>query len=115
MFHKSALASACVLLASTALLSACGSESKDEVLGGIITECQLNAHGLLEGLDLTDEKKHFALGEHVEQCLRKSGLQPSNLTQADGSCLETPKSAEDGKGFVKPLQKCWERIKSSKN
>lgn len=115
MCPKSALISAFFFMGSAALLSGCGGESKDEMIGGIITECQLNAHGAMEALDLTDEKKHFALGEYVEQCLKGNGLQPSNVAQADGSCFEAPKSTEYGKGFIKPLQKCWKKINSSKN
>ena len=110
MHHKPTRLSAFVIVGSAALLSGCGSEPKDEVMGQIITDCQLGAHTALEGSTLTDEKKHFALGEFVERCLKENGLQASNAE----SCFEIPKSTEDGKGFIKPLQKCWKHSKSLK-
>jgi len=115
MYHNSAQISAFVFMLSAALLSGCGSGANDEVIGQIMTDCQLNAHNAMETSPLSDEKRHFAIGENVERCLRESGLQPSNVAQGDESCFETPKSTEDGKGFIKPLQKCWKNIKSSKN
>jgi hypothetical protein len=110
MRHDSILIAAFVLAGSAALLSGCGSESKDSAMGEIITECQMNAHGSLEGTELNDEKKHFALGEYVEKCLRRNGLEPLD----DPSCAEAPQSAEDGKSFIKPIQKCWKSTKGSK-
>jgi hypothetical protein len=114
MYHNSAQIAGFVFILSATLLSACGSGEKDEALGQIITDCQMAAHNATADSPLTDEKKHFAIGEHVERCLKEGGLQPSNVTQGDESCFETPKSTEDGKGFIKPLQKCWKYIKSSK-
>ena len=114
MPHKSAQVSTFALIMSAALLSACGGESKDDVMGQIITECQLNAHTAMENSPLTDEKKHFALGAYVEECLRESGLQALDIPQGDATCFEAPRSTDDTKGFVKPLQKCWKNTKSSK-
>jgi hypothetical protein len=88
-------------------LSGCNSEQKDDALGGIITECQLAAHGALESSTADGEKKHFELGAYVENCLKGGGLKPN--PQNDDSCVETPQSAEDGAAFVKPLQKCWKK------
>jgi hypothetical protein len=102
-----------VMITSIALLSGCGREAKDEVMGQIITDCQLTAHSAMETLPLTDERKHFAIGEYVEKCMKEGGLQPLNVTQGDNACFETPTSTEDGKGFIKPLQKCWKNKRSS--
>ena len=107
--------SAYVLITSAVLLSGCGGESKDELMGQIITDCQLNAHSAMETQDMTDEKKHFAIGQLVERCLRQGGLQPLSATQGDTSCFEAPNSTEDGNGFIKPLQKCWKNPKSPKS
>ncbi|MGD9544761.1 MAG: hypothetical protein AB7F41_06995 [Methylocystis sp.] len=93
-----------ILISSALSLSACGSGDKqDEALGRLITDCQMSAHYAMTDSTLTDEKKHVAIGEYVERCLREGGLQP----QTDESCTETPQSPEDGKSFVKPLKKCW--------
>ena len=98
-----------VFMSSAISLSACGSGEKDEALGRLITDCQMSAHYAMADSHLTDEKKHVAIGEYVERCLREGGLQP----QTDESCVETPQSAEGGKSFVKPLKKCWKYSKSS--
>jgi hypothetical protein len=45
--------------------------------------------------------------------MKEGGLQPLNVTQGDNACFETPTSTEDGKGFIKPLQKCWKNKRSS--
>jgi hypothetical protein len=103
-----------MFMASIALLSGCGSESKDEVMGNIITDCQFNAHNAIDTAPLNDEKKHFVIGDKVERCLKEKGLQPIQDAQVDGACFETPTSTENGKGFIKPLQKCWKNSKSSK-
>jgi hypothetical protein len=110
MAHKTAHVSAFGLMLGAVLLSACGRDSKDEVMGQLITDCQLRAHSALEGSTLSDEKKHFALGLFVERCLKENGLQASNAA----SCFETPKSTEEGEGFIKPLQQCWKNTRSSK-
>jgi hypothetical protein len=115
MYHNSAPITAFVFMAIAVILSGCGSEKKDEVLGLIIIDCQLNAHNAMDSSPLTDEKKHFAIGEYVERCLKENGLQPFNVKQGDESCFETPKSTEEGKGFIKPLQKCWNNVRSSKS
>lgn len=92
-----------VLVCSAISLSACGSGDKDEALGRLITDCQMSAHYAMTDSSLSDEKKHVAIGEYVERCLKEGGLQP----KTDESCVETPQSAEDGKSFVKPLKQCW--------
>lgn len=114
MCQKIAQTSRFVFMLSFSLLSSCGSEKKDEALGRMITDCQMAAYHAMADSPLTDEKKHFALGEYVERCLKEGGLQPSTGTQGDESCFETPKSTEGGKGFIKPLQNCWKNPKSFK-
>jgi hypothetical protein len=101
---------------SAALLSACGDsqKDKDDVMGGIISECQMNAHTNMEDASNAGGKKHFALGAYVEKCLREGGLQPVEIAQGDTTCFEAPESTDDVKGFIKPLQKCWKRTGSSK-
>jgi len=116
MSKKSAQLSAFVLIwMSAALLSGCGGESKDAKLGQIFMDCQLSAHSALEAstATLTDEQRHFALGASVENCLKESGLKPASAD--GGECLESPQSPEDGKAFVKPIQKCWQNLKASKS
>jgi hypothetical protein len=98
-----------VFVSGAISLSACGSGENDEALGRLILDCHMSAQYAMADSPLTGEKKHVAIGEYVERCLRKGGLQP----QADDSCVETPQSAEDGKSFVKPLKKCWQYSKSS--
>ncbi|MEF3367591.1 hypothetical protein V3H18_13710 [Methylocystis sp. 9N] len=114
MYHKPARMCGFVFVSSAILLSACGGGEKDETLGRLITECQMAAHYAMTDSSLTDEKKHFAIGEYVERCLKEGGLQPVSDTQGDESCVEKPRSSEDGKTFIKPLQKCWKNLKSSK-
>jgi hypothetical protein len=109
-------ASIFAFIMSAALLSACGdaSKDKDEVMGQIFTECQMNAHTAMENSPLTGEKKRFALGAYVEECFRGSGLQPLDIAQGDTTCFEAPQPTDDTKGFVKPLQECWKNTKSPK-
>ena len=109
MYPKPAQICGFVFMSSAISLSACGSGEKDEALGRLITDCQMSAHYALADSPLTDERKHVAIGEYVERCLKEGGLQP----EADESCVESPQSAEDGKSFVKPLKKCWKYSKSS--
>ncbi len=115
MHLQAARKSAFILIMSAALLSGCGKETKDDALGQIITDCQLNVHGDMETSTLPDEKKHFAIGGAVEKCLKASGLQPVEVAQGDNSCVETPSTPENGAAFIKPLQKCWKNARSSKN
>jgi len=114
MPSKSVQISGFVFLASLALLAGCSKEAKDDVMGQIITDCQLSAHSAMETSNIADEKRHSALGAFVEKCLKESGLQPSDVSKSDSSCFEAPTSAEDGKGFIKPLQKCWKNTRASK-
>jgi hypothetical protein len=116
MHRNSSRVSVFAFIISGALLSGCGGESKDkdEVMGQIFTECQMNAHTAMENSPLTGENKRFALGAYVEECFRASGLQPLDIAQGDTTCFEAPQPTDDTKGFVKPLQKCWKNPKSSK-
>ncbi|MGO9427499.1 hypothetical protein [Rhodoblastus sp.] len=114
MHPKSAQVSAFAFIMSAAMLSGCGGEQKDEMMGQIFTECQLNAHTAMEISPLTGEKKRFALGAYVEECLNGSGLQPSDIAQGDATCFESPQPTDDVKGFIKPLLKCWKNPKASK-
>ncbi len=114
MHHHSTKLSVLVFVTGVFLLSGCGREAKDDVMGQIITDCQLAGHSAMETSPLTDERKHFAIGEYVEKCMKEGGLQPSALPEGDNSCFEAPTSSEDGKGFIRPLQKCWKNTRSSK-
>jgi hypothetical protein len=114
MRHESTRIAAFLVIVSAGLVAGCGQGAKDDLVGQIITDCQLSAHSAMEGTVLTDEKKHFALGALVEKCLKESGLQPSGLSGRDDSCVEVPKSTDEGQEFTKPLQKCWRNTRSSK-
>jgi hypothetical protein len=116
MHRNSSRLSIFAFIIGTALLSGCGGESKDkdDVMGQIFTECQLDAHTAMENSPLAGEKKRFALGAYVEECLKGSGLQPLDIVQGDTTCFEAPQATDDAKGFIKPLQKCWKNPKSSK-
>ena len=116
MHGNSSRVSIFAFVISAALLSGCGGESKDkdDVMGQILTECQLDAHGVMENSPLVGEKKRFALGAYVEECLKGSGLQPLDIVQGDTTCFEAPQATDDAKGFIKPLQKCWKNTKASK-
>jgi hypothetical protein len=113
MYPNSAKIFAYIFIASITFLSGCESGSKDEVMGNIIMDCQFSAHNAIDAAPFNDEKKHFVIGENVERCLKGKGLQPIQDDRVDGACFETPMSTENGKGFVKPLQKCWKISKSS--
>jgi hypothetical protein len=115
MHRYSTKISALFFLTSITLLSGCSKEEKDDVMGQIITDCQLTAHGGMEASPLADEKKHYAIGVFVEKCLKEGGLQPLNIAKDDNLCFEAAPSPEDGNGFIKPLQKCWKNTRSSKN
>ncbi|HMK89759.1 MAG TPA: hypothetical protein VK446_09030 [Methylocystis sp.] len=110
------LTGACALAlgASLTLLSGCEGEGGDPAMGQIMMDCQLNAHNALETSTLSDEQRHFAVGEQVEHCLKEMGLQPLSAAGNDATCFEAPNSPDDGKGFIKPLQKCWKNPKASK-
>ncbi|HYA79839.1 MAG TPA: hypothetical protein VED87_02770 [Methylocystis sp.] len=115
MRKKSAQLSAFALLLSAALLSACGGESKDPKMSQIFTDCQMSAHSELEAstASQSDEQRHFALGASVEKCLQANGLAPLSDAQS-GDCYEAAQTPEEGKGFVKPMQKCWTNPKAAK-
>ena len=114
MYPNSAKIFAFMLMVGITFISGCGSGSKDEVMGNIIMDCQFSAHNAIDAAPFNDEKKHFVIGENVERCMKENGLQPIQDAQVDGACFETSTSAENGNGFIKPLQKCWKNRKSSK-
>jgi len=114
MFSNSAQKFAFAIMASVMLLSGCGKEAKDDAMGQNITDCQLSAHSAMETSPLTDDQRRAAIGAYVEKCMRKGGLQPSNITESEDSCLEAAASTDSGKGLIKPLQKCWTNSNTTK-
>ncbi len=96
-------------------LSACGeAKDNDVAMGQIFTDCQLDAHGAMESSPLTAEKRRFTIGANVEECLKANGLQPAPSAPGDADCFEAPAPADGGKGFFKPLRKCWINTRAPK-
>jgi hypothetical protein len=115
MYSNSSKIFAFMLMVDVTFLSGCGSGSNDEVMGNIIMDCQFSAHNAIDAAPFNDEKKHFVIGENVERCLKEKGLQPIHDASVDSACFEASTSTENGKGFIKPLQKCWKNSKYSKD